>query len=294
MLAAVAGLVRLCDTLPVRQGGAMALACLCLVQLVDLSPALARKFVSLREYSPIVTDLVTGTTPALSTTTDFFETIRGRYHTIIALDPLNQTGLELALYAADEGMNSTDTAVVARYDEEAAAARRTGFIDEVLAGEMRPDCLYVTERPETFLQLADTADQQGAWCGALYASEGEGEPGPVLYVIAPGLEDYRHTLAVPYGENFPLRVADYSDDYWYEGILSTNLADIGRESDQNKVALFYDTPLARRRLTAGASILCDGQRYPILQVDDSDKGWLMVTLDTADARPLAGKDLVIE
>ena len=60
------------------------------------------------------------------------------------------------------------------------------------------------------------------------------------------------------------------------------------------MVLFYDTPLARRRLTPGAAILCEGQRYPILDVDDSDEGWLMVTLDTADARPLAGKDLVIQ
>ena len=294
MLAAVAGLMRLCGALRFKHAGVAALACLCVVQLVDLSPALAQKAASLREYSPIETDLVTGTTPALSTTTDFFETVSGRYDTLIALDPLTQTGMELALYAADEGMNSTDTSVVARYDEAAAEARRTGFIDEVLSGEMRSDCLYVTERPETFLQLADAATEQGAWCGALYAREGESESEPALYVIAPGLNDYSHELAVTYSEDFPLRIADYSDDYWFDGVLSLNLADIGREADENKVVLFYDTPLARRRLTPDAAILCEGQRYPILDVDDSDEGWLMVTLDTADARPLAGKDLVIQ
>ena len=202
--------------------------------------------------------------------------------------------MELALYAADEGMNSTDTAVVARYGEAAAEARRAGFINEVLSGEIRSDCLYVTERPETFLQLADAAAEQGAWCGALYARVGEGEPEPALYVIAPGLDDYNHDLAVTYSEDFPLRIADYSDDYWLKGVLSLNLAGIGREADENKVVLFYDTPLARRRLMPGAAILCAGQRYPILDVDDSDEGWLMVTLDTADARPLAGKDLVIQ
>lgn len=294
MLTAVAGLARLCAALPVKQGGALALACMCLVQLADLSPALSQKAASLRAYSPIVTDLVTGTTPELSATTDFFDAVRGRYATLIALDPLTRTGLELALYAADEGMNSTDTAVVARYNEEAAAARRASLIDEVLAGGLRGDCLYVTERAETFLRLADAAEEQGAWCGTLYAQVGDGEAEPVLYVIAPGLEGYRHDLAVAYSEDFPLRVADYSDDYWYQGVLSTNLADIGREADANKVVLFYDTPLARRRLAAGAVLLCGEQRYPVLDVDDSDEGWLMVTLDTADARPLVGKDLVIE
>ena len=123
---------------------------------------------------------------------------------------------------------------------------------------------------------------------------GNGEPEPALYVIAPGLDNYSHDLAVPYSEAFPLRIADYSDDYWFEGVLSLNLADIGREADENKVVLFYDTPLARRRLVPGAAILCEGQRYSILDVDDSDAGWLMVSLDTQDARPLAGKDLVIQ
>ena len=294
MLAAVAGLLHLCGGVRLRHAGIAALACLCVVQLVDLSPALAQKAASLREYVPTETDLVTGTTPAFSSTTDFFEKTSGRYSTLVALDPLTQTGMELALYAADEGMNSTDTSVVARYNEEAVAALRTGFVNELLSGGMRADCLYVTERPETFLQLADAAAEQDAWCGALYAWVGNGEPEPALYVIAPGLDNYSHDLAVPYSEAFPLRIADYSDDYWFEGVLSLNLADIGREADENKVVLFYDTPLARRRLVPGAAILCEGQRYSILDVDDSDAGWLMVSLDTQDARPLAGKDLVIQ
>lgn len=294
MLAAVAGLLRLCSALRPKHAGVAALACLCIVQLADLSPALAQKAVSLREYSPTETDSVTGTTPSLCVSTDFFEAVSGRYNTLVALDPLTHTGMELALYAADEGMNSTDTAVVARYDEAAAQARRTGFINEVLSGGLQADCLYVTERPETFLQLADAAAEQGAWCGALYARVGDGAPEPVVYVIAPGLAGYSHELAVPYGEDFPLRVADHSDDYWFEGVLSTNLEDIGREADENRVVLFYDTPLARRRLTQGKAILCEGQHYPILDVDDSDEGWLIVTLETADARSLVGKDLVIQ
>lgn len=294
LLATVAGLLRLCGAVRFKHAGVAALACLCVVQLADLSPALAQKANSLRDYSPTETDFVTGTTPALCDTTDFFEVVSGRYDTLVALDPLTQTGMELALYAADEGMNSTDTSVVARYNEENAESRRADLFDEVLSGGMRANCLYVTERLDTFLQLADAAAEQGAWCGVLYARVGKDEPEPALYVIAPELDDYSHDLAVTYSEDFPLRIADYSDDHWFEGVLSLNLADIGREADENKVVLFYDTPLARRRLAQGKSILCEGQRYPILNVDDSDEGWLMVTLDTADARSLAGKDFVIE
>lgn len=295
MLAAVAGLARLAGRLRFHGAAAGALALLCLVQLADLSPALAQKAASLRSYVPCETDWATGTTPALCETTGFFEAVRGRYANLLALDPLTRTGMELALWAADEGMNTTDTSVVARYNEALAAQSRQGFWEEVLAGGLRADSLYLTERPETFLQLADAASEQGAWCGALYAlPAGADDAEPVLYVIAPGLDNYAHPLATEYSEDFPLRLADYSDDYWYMGVLSLNLSDIGREADENKVVLFYDTPLARRRLKAGSALCCEGVRCPILEVDDSDAGWLMVTLETEDARALAGKDLVVE
>ena len=295
MLAAVAGLARLAGRLRFHGAAAGALALLCLVQLADLSPALAQKAASLRSYVPCETDWATGTTPALCETTDFFEAVRGRYANLLALDPLTRTGMELALWAADEGMNTTDTSVVARYNEALAAQSRQDFWEEVLAGKLRADSLYLTERPETFLQLADAASEQGAWCGALYAlPAGADDAEPVLYVIAPGLDNYAHPLATEYSEDFPLRLADYSDDYWYMGVLSLNLSDIGREADENKVVLFYDTPLARRRLKAGSALCCEGVRCSILEVDDSDAGWLMVTLETEDARALAGKDLVVE
>ena len=293
-LAAVAGLWRLCAVPPRRRAGGLALAAICLVQLLDLSPALAQKALSLRQYSPSEADLVTGTTPALAQTSGFFEQAAGRYQTLVALDPLTETGMELALWAADSGMNTTDTSIAARYDVEAAEAARQGFAAEIADGRLREDCLYLTERPETFLRLADAAARQGAWCGALRTlPAGEEQAGIVLYVIAPGLAGFTDPLAVPYGEDFPLTIAEYSDDHWYEGVLSLNLADIGRQQDENRVVLFYDTPLARRKLAAGRSLMCEGEAWPILEVDGSDAGWLMVTLDTGDARPLAGKELTV-
>ena len=293
-LAGTAGLGRLLEGLRFRWAAPAGLAALCLVQLADLSPALAQKALSLRQYAPCVADTVTATTPQLCETTDFFDTVRGKYSALIAADPLTQAGIRLALYTADEGMRNSDTSFLARYNEHQNDLFQQGWQQDAAQGIFWPDCLYVTERQETFLRLADAAQASGAWCGALLARPAGEEMQTALYVIAPGLDAYRHPLAVEYSEAFPLQIADYSDDHWLHGVLSVNLADIGREADENRVVLFYDTPLARRRLAGAQTIVCGGQRYPIVTVDDSDEGWLMVTLDTPDARALMGKDLVME
>ena len=53
---------------------------------------------------------------------------------------------------------------------------------------------------------------------------------------------------------------------------------------------------ALRRIKAGHPFFREAAKVLSgkLDVDDSDAGWLMVSLDTQDARPLAGKDLVIQ
>lgn len=291
LLLCVAGLARMFQSVKGRDLSAAALAVLCAVQLLDLSPALAAKAVSLRHYEPAVADTVTGTTPALCETSGFFEAAAGRYSHLIALDPLKQTGLRLALYAADAGMTSTDTSFAARYDEAGAAAAAQKYRSAILKGELPADCLFVTEREETFLALADAAQQAGAWCGLL-SSRGADGTHPAVYVIAPGLGDaFSSPLATAYSEAFPFHLADYSDDHWSAGVLSLNLEAIGRQADENKVVLFYDSPFLRRKLAGAKALRAGGTDYPILNVSDADEGWLMVTLDTQDARALAGKRL---
>ena len=44
-------------------------------------------------------------------------------------------------------------------------------------------------------------------------------------------------------------------------------------------------------LTGAAALCADGQEYPILDVDDHDAGWLMVTLDIDDATILWDQEL---
>ena len=256
---------------------------LCLVQLVDLSPALLEKACSFRPYSNAGFNLLNQENSSLAA---LLEATEGRYQHLVALDPLKTTGLSLALYTADEEMTSSDTSFTARYDEAQAQQRREEFMQSIATGQTPQDCIFFTEQEETFLTVAQAAQEQGAWCGVLYQQNGDGTRSPLVYVIAPGLENFTHPLAVEFSESYPLHLADYSDDFWDHGILSLNLESIGRQEDANKVVLFYDTPYARQKLD-GATALSDGEgRYPILEVSDQDAGWLMVTLDINDAHCL--------
>ena len=257
---------------------------LCLVQLVDLSPALLEKAGSFRPYSDARFNLLSQQDSSLAALLDATE---GRYQHLVALGPLKTTGLSLALYTADEKMTSSDTSFTARYDEAQAQRRQEEFVQAITEGAMPQDCIFFTEQEETFLAVAQAAQDQGAWCGVLYQQTGDETRSPLVYVIAPGLEEFTHPLAMEFSENYPLHLADYSDDFWDHGILSLNLESIGRQEDANRVVLFYDTPFTRQKLE-GATALSDGEGgvYPILEVSDQDAGWLMVTLEIDDAHCL--------
>ena len=257
---------------------------LCLVQLVDLSPALLEKAGSFRPYSDAGFNLLSQTDSSLAALLDATE---GRYQHLVALGPLKTTGLSLALYTADEKMTSSDTSFTARYDEAQAQQRQEEFVQAITEGAMPQDCIFFTEQEETFLAVAQAAQDQGAWCGVLYQRTGDETRSPLVYVIAPGLEEFTHPLAMKFSENYPLHLANYSDDFWDHGILSLNLESIGRQEDANRVVLFYDTPFTRQKLE-GATALSDGEGgvYPILEVSDQDAGWLMVTLEIDDAHCL--------
>lgn len=271
-------------------GSALVLALVCGVQLLDLRPALAVKAASLRNYQPVVADTVTGTTPSLCETSNFFHLIAGRYRHLVALDPLTRTGISLALYTADQGMTNTDTSFLARYNAAQTDAQQAKVLDALAAGQLDPESVYVTENETLFLRVADAAQATGAWCAALQAQD-DTEAQTVLYVIAPNFDGSGVTHAVPFNDTYPLHLADLSDDFWSHGVLCLNLEQIGREADANKVVGFYDTPLLRRRLANAKALRANGVDYPILAVDDHDPGWVMLTLDIDNAQILIGQDL---
>lgn len=286
-LCCVAGLIRLTQYRKQWVQTAV-IGALCLVQLVDLSPALLEKARSFRPYSDAGFNLLNQEDSSLAALLNATE---GKYQHLVALDPLKTSGLSLALYTADAGMTSSDTSFTARYDEVQAQQRREEFLQVISEGELPADSIFFTEQEETFLSVAQAAQEQGAWCGVLYQQTADGHRTPLIYVIAPGLEEFSHPLAREFSEDYPLHLADYSDDFWDHGILSLNLESIGRQEDANKVILFYDTPFARQKLE-GATALSDGEGgvYPILEVSDQDAGWLMVTLEIDDAHRLYRED----
>ena len=259
-------LVLLAFVLVMRLGAgrlsAVLAAVLLAVQLVDIAPGLLGRRQAVQDAYAA---------PAFPTalTSDFWTAAAGYAH-ITSMDNLQDDPLHLALFAADQGMTTNDP-FAARHDAAALAAERAALLDELAAGTLRPDTLYLFADEGYFLQAVEPVRAQ-AWCGAV-----TGPDGACWYAIAPGLQDAAFDAAcTPYDEAWPLRLADYTDALWNRGVLDGD----------RRVVCFRDSPFARARLDGAAALRAGGQDYTILQVDDSDPGWLMVTLDIADATVL--------
>ena len=171
---------------------------------------------------------------------------------------------------------STNDPFAARYDAKALEQERSELLAELSEGIIQPDTLYLFSEEELFLQTVEEVSETQAWCGRVDGTQGS------WYVIAPGMQDAQlDDGCIRYDMNYPLRIADYTDGLWNRGVL-----------DQDRgVVCFVDAPFTRRKLE-NASFLCAGQsEYPILKVDDSDPGWLMVTLDIEDATVLWDQEL---
>lgn len=245
-----------------RRGTAVLGLVVCL-QLADLSPALAARRNEIYDYKEeFPTEL----------TSSFWQQAAGHYQHLCSLDTDSpqQDALHLALWAADNGITTNDL-FAARYNVAEQQAQQQAAIALLQADSPQEDTLYITHSESVFLTLAETV-QDSAWCGSIEDK---------WFVIAPGMQDFAAEGCTPYGENYPLRLADYSDDNWQNGVLSWDGCTI----------LFYDTPLARKHLKNATALQAGETVYPIVKISDQDAGWLMVTLDTADATPLRGEAL---
>ena len=259
-LAAFAGLARL----PQGTVWAMLFAA---VQLWDISPALVQRhdaMQSAQTSDEFPTEMVS----------DFWQAA-ARYKHIESLQGMQADSLHLALWAAGNGM-TTDDPFAARYDETALADERQTTLDALAAGTLQDDTLYLFADEGAFLQAVEPVKTQ-AWCGRV---AGSGDA--VWYVIAPGLQGQTFdALCTPYDDAYPLRLADYTDALWNRGVLDST----------KQTVCFADSPFARAKLDAAAYLCADGQAYPILEVDDHDAGWLMVTLQIDDATILWDREL---
>ena len=248
------------------------LGLLAAVQLADLSPALVQRHRMFSEYvAPFPSEL----------TSDFWQQAAGQYEHIVSLDELQYDPLHLALYAVDNGMTTNDP-FAARFDETALAQQRQEDIAQLESGSYAPDCLYLIQNEGLFLRLADALPQEEVYCGRLDEH---------WYVLAPDME-YGGEDAVPFGEDFLLRLPAFNDDNWLNGVLFR--APTEEWTDKaNRTILLPDCPYTRRLLENASAIRSNGTSYPILIVDDRDAGWLMVTLEIEDAAILVDQDLEV-
>lgn len=254
-----------------RLGGRCGLAAVVLlvaVQVWDVSPALLQRGQAMQ---------TTQTTDAYPSElrSDFWTLAAQRYTNIASMSGIQTDALHLALFAADNGMTTNDP-FAARYDADALALTRSELLGEISAGTLRPDTLYLFADEGSFLQAVEPVADSDAWCGRI-----EGQSGS-WYVIAPGLGAYDgDATATRYDQSYPLRLADYTDALWNRGVLDA----------QRNIVCFTDAPFTRAKLQNAAALAVAGQRYAILEIDDTDPGWLLVTLDIPDATVLWGQEL---
>lgn len=238
-------------------------------QLWDVTPALIQRHDAMRN-AQTVAEFPT------ALTSSFWQAAAGQYAHLESVQGLQADSLQLALWAADNTMTTNDP-FAARYDEAALAARRQSTLDALAAGTLQSDTLYLFEDEGAFLQAVEPV-KDAAWCGRVTSADGRCS----WYVIAPGLQgQHFDALCTPYDADYPLRLADYTDALWNRGVLDST----------RKTICFKDSPFARARLEGAAYLCANGQEYPILEIDDHDAGWLMVTLEIDDATVLWDEEL---
>ena len=262
VLTAFTGLARL-------PKGTLWVALFAAAQLWDVTPALIQRHDAMRN-AQTVAEFPT------ALTSSFWQAAAGRYAHLESVQGLQADSLQLALWAADNTMTTNDP-FAARYDEAALAARRQSTLDALAAGTLQSDTLYLFEDEGAFLQAVEPV-KDAAWCGRVTSADGRCS----WYVIAPGLQgQHFDALCTPYDADYPLRLADYTDALWNRGVLDST----------RKTICFKDSPFARARLEGAAYLCANGQEYPILEIDDHDAGWLMVTLEIDDATVLWDEEL---
>lgn len=236
---------------------AAALALVIALQLWDISPALAGRRRMMVDYEPQFTS---------SLDSPFWKEAAERYQHIITLDDFSKDTLFFALYAVDNRLTTNDP-FAARADQTALKEQREQVLEQLLAGQADPTCLYVTDDEGLFLSLAPLLENI-AWCGRV---------DELHYVIAPGMR-YDGSDGLAYSDDWPVCIADYSDSNWDKGVLTWDM----------QTVMFPDAPLIRQLLETAGAVRAGGIDYRILKVDDKDAGTLMVTLDIPDATVLQG------
>lgn len=262
VLSAFAGISRLPSSL-------WATFLLAAVQIWDVSPGMYQR------HKDMAASMQTATFPSRLEST-FWQQAAGRYTHLESVEGLQDDALHLALYAADNGMTTNDP-FAARYDAQALETERETVLQQLASGILDDETLYLFQEEGAFLQAVEPV-KDIAWCGRVTCGDGSCS----WYVIAPGLQGKTFdALCTVYDASYPLRIADYTDALWNRGVLDST----------KKTVCFADSDFARSKLENATYICANGQEYAITSVDDSDPGWLMVTLEIEDATVLWDQEL---
>ncbi|UWP68205.1 DUF6311 domain-containing protein [Subdoligranulum variabile] len=247
----------------------LVLVLMLVIQIWDVSPGICQR------HQDMAAAVQTAAFPS-ALESNFWKNVAGRYQHIESVQGLQDDALHLALFAADHSMTTNDP-FAARYDTVALEQERQKILQELAMGVLRQDTLYLFSDEGAFLQAVEPVKEQ-AWCGSVTDQTGTS----TWYVIAPGLQNQEFDrLCTVYDGSYPLRLADYTDALWNRGVLDST----------KKTVCFADSPFARAKLDNAKYLCADGREYAITLVDESDPGWLMVTLEIEDATVLWGQEL---
>lgn len=244
---------------------------LVIVQIVDVSPGLWQR------HQDMASAIESDAYPS-SLQSNFWQSA-SCYERLVSVEGIQDDALHLALFAADYQMTTNDP-FAARYNAMSLGEQRALILQQLADGIVNSNTLYLFEEEGAFLQAVEPVKEL-AWCGRVTSTDGTNS----WYVIAPSLQGtHFDELCTAYDEAYPLRLADYTDSLWNRGVLDST----------KKTVCFADSPFTRSKLEDAAYLCAGSQKYAILQVDDSDPGWLMVTLDIEDATVLWDQELTTQ
>lgn len=244
---------------------------LVIVQIVDVNPGLWQR------HQDMASAIESDAYPS-SLQSNFWQSA-SCYEYLVSVEGIQDDALHLALFAADYQMTTNDP-FAARYNAISLGEQRALILQQLADGIVNSNTLYLFEEEGAFLQAVEPVKEL-AWCGRVTSADGTNS----WYVIAPGLQrTHFDELCTAYDEAYPLRLADYTDSLWNRGVLDST----------KKTVCFADSPFTRSKLEDAAYLCAGSQKYAILQVDDSDPGWLMVTLDIEDATVLWDQELTTQ
>lgn len=244
---------------------------LVIVQIVDVSPGLWQR------HQDMASAIESDAYPS-SLQSNFWQSA-SCYEHLVSVEGIQDDALHLALFAADYQMTTNDP-FAARYNAMSLGEQRALILQQLADGIVNSNTLYLFEEEGAFLQAVEPVKEL-AWCGRVTSADSTNS----WYVIAPGLQGtHFDELCTAYDEAYPLRLADYTDSLWNRGVLDST----------KKTVCFADSPFTRSKLEDAAYLCAGSQKYAILQVDDSDPGWLMVTLDIEDATVLWDQELTTQ